>query len=214
MILLISISNIILKIISVSNYVTFNVMRPKMIFQIAVFYKMNINSSFRMISKILKINFVENSETIFMNMLYMSKVVKGFKSLSLKWQNKKNKFFSYRFLYNLWVKCFCNKCLRIFFLKYETKVWLWLNKGLFYNSFECKKPCKWRGKIFKQYFQLCMKFKLKTCSKISTCKFCMVSFWTGRDRQINQFKHFNIKILQKIKAINFIFRIWSCFTYI
>ena len=55
-----------------------------MIFQIGVFYKMNINSDFRMISKILKINFVENSETIFMNMLYMSKVVKGFKSLSLK----------------------------------------------------------------------------------------------------------------------------------
>ena len=93
MILLISISNIILKIISVSNYVTFNVMRPKMIFQIAVFYKMNINSSFRMISKILKINFVENSETIFMNMLYISKVVKGFKFLSLKRQNEKNKFF-------------------------------------------------------------------------------------------------------------------------
>ena len=63
-----------------------------MIFEIGVFYKMNINSDFRMISKILKINFVENSET-FMNMLYISKVVKGFKSLSLKWQNKKNKFF-------------------------------------------------------------------------------------------------------------------------
>ena len=43
-------------------------MSPKMIFQIGVFYKMNINSSFRMISKILKIKFVENSEMIFMNM--------------------------------------------------------------------------------------------------------------------------------------------------